>query len=64
MHVETKARSKQFRKQKHGTQIFFCFRPMMLKQHLCANQLKVPRCVQSWLLENTKKKLKVQSANT
>lgn len=44
----------------------FCFRPMMLKQHLCANQLKVPRCVQSWLLENTKKKnskCKVQTHN-
>ncbi len=25
----------------------FCFRPKMLKQHLCANQLKVPRCVQT-----------------
>lgn len=48
MHIETKARSKQFRKQKHGTQIFFFgFRPMMLIQHLCANQLRVPRCVQS-----------------
>ncbi len=29
----------------HKNKIFF--RPMMLKQHLCANQLKVPRCMQS-----------------
>jgi hypothetical protein len=42
MQVETKARNKQFRKQKHGTQKELFFKPMMLKQHLCTNQLKVP----------------------
>ncbi len=61
MHLESKLKVKNLESKNMEQKKKFCFRPMMLKQHLCANQLKVPRCVQSWLLENTQKK-KIQSA--